>query len=298
MMLKAKGRKLLLSVHISLIAIWVGALVACMILAISKKSLGPDELFAVDFQIFLLYEYIITSVAIAVAITGILFSVMTKWGFFKYYWILLKWIAVTVIAFVIIVFATPAVNGSAALSDIFRAESTDMAYYLRSDNHVMMFTAIQLIVLLVIIFISVYKPWGMRISKFNGNRRVVLISGATLVTLIIFGMTAQFLQLNHYRNLPVNEVQLDQIEDGVYEGSFNFGFEYKVALTVENHTIKNAEILQNRNNHYAWLAENIILRVKENQKINVKTVTGATTTSKALLKAMENALSIKQTTEK
>lgn len=55
--------------------------------------------------------------------------------------------------------------------------------------------------------------------------------------------------------------------------------------------LKKVPDLQNRKSHYARFAEGVFPRIMKKQKANVDTITAATTTSKCLMKAVENALS-------
>lgn len=97
------------------------------------------------------------------------------------------------------------------------------------------------------------------------------------------------------RAMPINHVDLAQVKDGTYPGNFTYGgFTYEVVVTVLNHGIKNITITKNRNTSHAQKAEGVMSRILEQQKNDVDAVSGATTTSKALLKAVENALEERQ----
>ena len=81
------------------------------------------------------------------------------------------------------------------------------------------------------------------------------------------------------------------LEDGTYPGEATAGsFTYKVEVTVQDRQITDITVMANRVSPYARFAEGVIPKVLKAQNANVDTVTGATTTSKALLKAIENAL--------
>ena len=62
-------------------------------------------------------------------------------------------------------------------------------------------------------------------------------------------------------------------------------------VIVRDHRIEGINVLENGTSEYAKKAEGVIGRVIELNKANVDVVSGATTTSKALLKAVEAALS-------
>lgn len=91
--------------------------------------------------------------------------------------------------------------------------------------------------------------------------------------------------------MAIRSVDLSRVADGTYEGSFAYGsFSYVVSVLVENGRIEDIDILTNRKTKHALEAEGVVSRVLSEQKTDVDAVAGATTTSKALLKAIENAL--------
>lgn len=93
------------------------------------------------------------------------------------------------------------------------------------------------------------------------------------------------------RAMPINHVDLAQVKDGAYHGDYAYGgFTYEVAVTVADHRINDIAVVKNRTTSPAKKAEGALKRVLEQQRNDVDAVSGATTTSKALLKAVENAL--------
>jgi uncharacterized protein with FMN-binding domain len=96
------------------------------------------------------------------------------------------------------------------------------------------------------------------------------------------------------RTLKIEDVDLSVLEDGVYEGTFTYlGFPHIVAVTVAGKKITGIEIVQGGVTRYGKEAEAITDVVIEKQSPNVDAISGATTTSKALLKAIELALTMK-----
>jgi uncharacterized protein with FMN-binding domain len=67
-------------------------------------------------------------------------------------------------------------------------------------------------------------------------------------------------------------------------------YTFKVAVTVKEHRIAEIKIIKNRKDKCARMAEGVVPRVLEAQKTDVDAVSGATTTSKALLMAIYNAI--------
>jgi uncharacterized protein with FMN-binding domain len=93
------------------------------------------------------------------------------------------------------------------------------------------------------------------------------------------------------RDMVIGQINLDAIKDGSYRGEFSYAsFTYIVDVTVSGNFITDIEVIQNRESSYAKMAEDVMINVIQAQSLQVDTVSGATTTSKALLKAVENAL--------
>ena len=112
-----------------------------------------------------------------------------------------------------------------------------------------------------------------------------------------------------YHNIPDMEVQGDDafagyteitladIADGEYEGEYDLSLVYaKVKVTINKGRIENIAILKHDNGR-GKKAEKIIEDVIGQQKLGVNAITGATASSKAILKAIENALQDAETSD-
>jgi uncharacterized protein with FMN-binding domain len=98
--------------------------------------------------------------------------------------------------------------------------------------------------------------------------------------------------LEEVRNAEIKDIDLGKVADGRYAGEFSYSrTNCKVEVIVRDHRIEGINVLENGTSAYAKKAEGVISRVIEQNKTNVDVVSGATTTSKALLKAVEAALS-------
>ena len=82
------------------------------------------------------------------------------------------------------------------------------------------------------------------------------------------------------------------LEDGVYNGSATgYSGTIKVAVTIKDHTITGIEILESVDDFaYMNLARGVIDRLLEAQSFDVDTVSGATYSSRGIIKAVKNAL--------
>ncbi len=127
------------------------------------------------------------------------------------------------------------------------------------------------------------------------RKRTILLT----VLIVVIGAVIAAMGLMSYaeRNLErlvsstITDVDLAKLEDGVYMGSYKaFPVSAEVRVTIEGQRITGIELLEHNNGKGAP-AEVIPDRVVEAQSLDVDAVSGATYSSKVILKAIENALS-------
>lgn len=285
------GKRILLSVHLLLNSVWVGGLAVILFLNATKGPvISADHLSAVNQTLFRIHDVVVMNIGFGVVVTGLLFSLFTKWGFFDFYWVIVKWLGLVGVFLLITFLLAPVVNGMAALSDVHGLQALTNPAYLEYERQTTLVSALLLALLALIIGVSVFKPWGPRKRSFNVSRKVVLAGGISVGVLVIGGTILQSMRLESYRRTPVNDVDLAMVDDGTYTGDVRFGVDYTVEVNVKNHIIESVRILSDHSGFYAQLAAGVIGKVLKAQTPNVVAVTGATTSSKGVLKAIEAAL--------
>jgi uncharacterized protein with FMN-binding domain len=291
-MLSTRAKNVLLSLHILLTTAWVGGLVVMLMLFYTRAGFrNGDELAVVDRTIFYIHEYVIVNVNFGFVFTGLCFSSFTRWGFVKFYWVILKWLMLFVFAAIITVLMIPAVNGMAARSDVLRGAALSDPTYLAHSARVVWITWLELIGLAGVIVVSVFKPWGARPHQADFSCRVgwgiTLVLGVGLAFYVVW----QNLALSALRRLPVEDIPISRVANGTYRGEANVGgFLYALNVTVLDGKIASIDVVSNRNDPYATLADGTRRKVLEAQRVQVDMVTGASTTSKAFMLAIEDAL--------
>jgi uncharacterized protein with FMN-binding domain len=120
--------------------------------------------------------------------------------------------------------------------------------------------------------------------------KIVLIA---LVVLVAAGYCAYLYIDNNQRRMvraTIPDVDLSRVPDGTYPGACDvFPVSVEVRVAVKDHRICGIEIVKHRNGKGAS-AESIVTRVMNAQSLNVDVVSGATISSKVILKAVANAL--------
>ncbi|WP_193708437.1 FMN-binding protein [Alkalibaculum sporogenes] len=125
------------------------------------------------------------------------------------------------------------------------------------------------------------------------KREIVILIVLILIAivLVIIGITAYVKSdLKELQQLPISDVELTEVEDGVYIGSYKWSPVYAVVeVTINNHEITQIDLIEHEYGRGAP-AEIITQKVVEAQTLDVDIVSGATYSSKVILKAIENAL--------
>lgn len=113
-----------------------------------------------------------------------------------------------------------------------------------------------------------------------------------IAAIIVLGLVALvFLNLPKPITTSDSSFNLAQISDGIYKGSCDNGLvKVRVEVIVENHAILDVRLLEH-DNGLGGDAEAITDTVVQRQSVEVDTISGATISSKTILKAIENALS-------
>jgi len=114
------------------------------------------------------------------------------------------------------------------------------------------------------------------------------------IAFVLFGGGAMFYLtrgLEAGNQVSINELNLSTLSDGTYNGQYDAGrWSNEVNVTIKDHKIIKIDVVKDVSLAKPEVTEAIISRVIEKQNTKVEAVSGATVTSKAYLKAMENAL--------
>lgn len=97
--------------------------------------------------------------------------------------------------------------------------------------------------------------------------------------------------LDSVDSIEMTDVNLSTLSDGIYTGRYSEGrWRNTVEVTITNGKITAIKPLQTVVFEKEDVTKELFKRVIDEQKITVDTVSGATVTSKAYLKSIENAL--------
>ena len=128
------------------------------------------------------------------------------------------------------------------------------------------------------------------------KKRVILCVVGVVAVVGLFFLGRMIMGFVRYQQIisgiEIQTPNLSRIQDGTYNGFLDaLQISANAAVTVRNHRITEVVI----NNHYmgrasAVAAEAVVVDVVNRQTLEVDTVSGATNSSKVILKAIQNAL--------
>lgn len=124
--------------------------------------------------------------------------------------------------------------------------------------------------------------------------KILKVSLIIIVIITIIGVIAINIFNKNYEekmnNLVINNIDLTTVKDGTYKGDYSiFPIEVEVEVTVKDNIITNIDLIKHVTGQ-GQKASSIIDVVVDKQSLQVDTVSGATGSSKVILKAIENAL--------
>lgn len=151
-------RKAMLTVHVLSSIGWFGALVAFLTLAlVGTMSQDPAMVRAAYLVLGTPTWWALVPLALLAGVSGMVSSLFTKWGLFRYYWVVVK-LVITVLATYGLLDHARGVNRLATAAASTAALGANLAG-VRSE--MVQNSAGALVVLLILTVLSVYKPRGL-----------------------------------------------------------------------------------------------------------------------------------------
>jgi len=151
-------RKVALTAHITSSISWFGAVAAFLALAIAGLTSQDAQLVrAAYFAMEVTTWFVIVPFAFISLLSGVVSSLCTKWGLFRYYWVLVK-LLITVLATIVLLVHTQPIDLLASVATKPAAFGADLH---RQQRLMVIASGGALVVLLTLTALSVYKPQGM-----------------------------------------------------------------------------------------------------------------------------------------
>lgn len=116
------------------------------------------------------------------------------------------------------------------------------------------------------------------------------IIGGICLLLMICGVFAMHYIVDQANKLSIKTPELEKIDEGIYIGEYSIIPVFvKVQVSVEDDKISDITILKHENG-LGGKAEKLVKDIIKKQSLDVDTISGATVSSKCILKAIEQAI--------
>lgn len=124
------------------------------------------------------------------------------------------------------------------------------------------------------------------------KKKILIILLCTILFVLIGVSLYLKMLVNDVNSITVSNLNMANITDGIYVGEYSITPVYaEVEVSVTEHEITSIKII-GRKNGLGGKAEKIVDDVISRQSLEVDAVSGATVSSKCIIKAIENALQI------
>ncbi len=240
-----------------------------------------------------LFNIVVLNGFIVIVITAFFYTAFTQWQFRKYPFMLINAAIIFVVFWIGYLRVGFAISGMASISDAGYHIGEMHEQYMKFWDQGIRSLIIILLLLVLMIVTSIAKPFGKKDRKELKHRKGVLVAVAIILVAGVSLFIASEVTLFTTRSLPIADIDVSQVPDGVYEGQNSYGSNtVKVVVTVENHMITSISDPEQSNSVFTKYATGVFRKIIEKQTPNVDAISGATTTSKAYMKAVCDALNI------
>lgn len=148
-------RRPLLALHVICSVGWIGAALAYLALAVAAEvSPRAATVRAAWIGMELVGWFVLVPLGGLAWLTGMVLSLVTRWGLLRHYWVVIA-LALTTVALVVMVLHMPSVTAAAAVAST--ADDTAVARLGGDVLH----PAVGLAVLVVVAVLNIYKPRGL-----------------------------------------------------------------------------------------------------------------------------------------
>jgi hypothetical protein len=154
-----KGQKWLKIFHILFACMWVGGGVALVLMSWWVSAFDGPALYGKLSAMKLVDDAVIIPGANGVLLTGLLYSLFTRWGWFEHRWILIKWCVNLYGVLFGTFFLGPWLNSLPPIAKEEGPAALLNPVYAHNHRMLLLWGTFQVSTLVLALFVTVLKPW-------------------------------------------------------------------------------------------------------------------------------------------
>ena len=176
-MLTTSARKLSITAHVVSSVGWLGSVAAFLALSVAgATSRDGDVVRGAYVSMNVIGQFVIVPLSLASVSTGLIVSLGSSWGLFRYYWVLMKLLLTIGATVLLLLHQFTAVSGAARR--VVQQQSTVGPTVGPLATQLIVDAGLGFLVLLVTTVLSIYKPWGRtrhgrRVERRKQRERLV-----------------------------------------------------------------------------------------------------------------------------
>lgn len=156
--LNTTAAKMLKSIHIFCVTLWVGGLLAWVPLVYSMPLNDATATYITYLNLRAIAWDVIGWGGIGVFVSGILNGLLTKWGLFKHKWIIIKFVLTIAMILFGMFYTEHHMLANLELLQRLKVDALRDTVFLQTHKEIKLVVPLQLLVFFIIIMISVLKP--------------------------------------------------------------------------------------------------------------------------------------------
>ena len=155
-----KAKNWLVAFHILFISIWIGTAAFTILLRMNNHTMTSDETLRILHVLSNKSDQLIYLSVAGVLITSLMIATMTKWGFFKFRWMIVVWIIFLANIIMGATVLSPLKKNILSIAEIEGLAALQNPTYVRNHALLNLGGIIQVLLLALGILLVKLKPWG------------------------------------------------------------------------------------------------------------------------------------------
>jgi hypothetical protein len=163
--LGSRGQKWLKCLHVFTACLWVGGTLTLFLMMFVMRGGDGAVVYGEDLAFKFVDDFVVIPGAIGLLATGIVYSVFTKWGWFRHTWIVVKW-CVNLFGVILGTFwLGPWTNSLPVISQTEGVKALSNPVYLHNLEMMRIWGSILAATITFALLISTLKPWKRKGSR-------------------------------------------------------------------------------------------------------------------------------------
>ena len=151
--------KVLKLFHILFCIMWIGGVMALVSIMLGGKPEGTGQIYMAAKDHLVIDRFFLIPGGMGIVFSALVYSIFTKWGFFKHRWVSVKWIITVLLVLIGKVYMGVIIENNMALATNMEMNDESIGTFYSNASHVAIAGIIQLVGFTIVLILSVVKPW-------------------------------------------------------------------------------------------------------------------------------------------